>query len=100
MNNKKIKERVLEKLADKSFVDRVLIRPIKNLADGLKSMSEEAQIKNTILKFFNLRDMSMEKQAYVIVTLIRTHDVQLKSPIHKKVLRELAKKNTFVDISF
>ena len=47
-----------------------------------------------------MRALNTEKQAYVLVTLLQTYDLQLKSVVHKKVLKDLAKKNTFVDIIF
>jgi len=98
---KDIKAKVLEKLAlGKTYVDKVLIEPIKKLAKTLKELSNETELQEAILYFFKDLKLDTEKQAYVLVTLVQTYDLQFKSPVHKKVLKDLAKKNTFVDIIF
>ena len=100
MDKKNLVKRVAEKIADKTYTDIALLEPIKDLATDLKNFSEESVIKEKILQFFKFRKLNTEKQAYVLITLIRTYDMQLKSPTHKKVLKDLAKKNTFIDIIF
>lgn len=98
---KDIKAKVLEKLAlGKTYVDKALVEPIKKLAKTLKVLSSEEEIKDAILYFFKDLKLDTEKQAYVLVTLVQTYDIPLKSTVHKKVLKDLAKKNTFVDIMF
>ena len=100
MDKKKLIKKVVEKVSDKRNVDKSLVAPIKELVTILKRQSDESNIKGAILKFFKEFDMTTEKQAYVLETLIKTYDTQLLSPIHKKVLKDLTKKNTFVDIMF
>ena len=100
MDKKKLIKKVVEKVSDKRNVDKSLVAPIKELVTILKRQSDESNIKGAILKFFKVFDMTTEKQAYVLETLIKTYDTQLLSPIHKKVLKDLTKKNTFVDIMF
>ena len=98
MDKKNLVKRVLEKVADKKYVDDTLIKPIQDLVKSLKKQKTEDSIKDSIMQFFKDRKIDTEKQAYVLETLIRTYDIQLTSPTHKKVLKELSKKNTFVDI--
>ena len=100
MDKKNLVKRVVEKVAGKMYVDKVLEKQIKKLSDNLKGMLDEKEIKDNLGEFFNLRDMNTEKQAYVIITLVQVHDLQLKSLVHKKVLKDLAKKNRFVNIMF
>jgi len=100
LDKKTLVKQVVKKIADKTYTDLALAGPIKNLNIRLKEELDEKEIKETILNFFKARKMNTEKQAYVLITLIRTYDLQLKSPTHKKILKDLAKKNTFVDIVF
>jgi len=98
---KELVKKVVEKLAKgKTYTDKLLEEPIKELAGNLKKLSSEEEIKAAILYFFKDRKLNTEKQAYVLTTLIQTYDLQLKSMAHKKVLKDLSKKNTFVDIMF
>ena len=100
MDKKKLVKKVVEKVADKTYTDKALTEPIKLLYGDLKNLSNENLIKETLLNFFKLYKQNTEKQAYVLMTLIRTYNLQLESPVHKKVLKDLAKRNTFVDIIF
>ncbi len=98
---KELVKKVIDKLAlGKTYVDKTLEEPIKKLAKTLKELSSEEELKDAILYFFKDQKLNTEKQAYVLVTLVQLYDIQLKSPAHKKVLKDFTKKNTFVDIMF
>jgi hypothetical protein len=84
----------------KTYVDKTLEVPIKKLVKTLKGLSSEKEIKAAILSFFNIQALTIEKQAYVLITLIQVYDLQLVSKIHNKVLHDFANKNRFVDIMF
>ena len=92
--------KIVKEALGKEYVDRALIEPIKKIVSGLNRMSNENEIKEGLLQFFEDQKLDTEKQAYVIMTLVQTYDLHLKSPAHKKVLKDLAKGNSFVDIMF
>ena len=99
MDKKKLVKRVIEKVVDKKHVEVSLVKSIQDLVKNLKEQDNEEVIKDMILKFFKIRKLDTERQAYVLETLIRTYDLQLVSNIHKKVIKDLIKNNTFIDIT-